>query len=251
MLALGFVDCAPARGPSSMGSGVGGRAEQGDGVYLPPEARAATREPALGRASIAAYLGDLASGEPAPGGGSAVGLAGAMAASLTEMVCNLTVGRRAYAAAEGQLEAARDRASALRVRLLTLAEDDAAAYGQYMVATKLPKGTDAERLTRHAALQDALLVAADVPLAVAEACLEILETLGPVAAEGNRHAVSDATVAAYLAEAAVRGAVLNVRTNAAMMDDATRADGYLARAAEAEAVARQRGAEVATVAASR
>lgn len=203
----------------------------------PPEA-------GIGSAPLAGYLAELASGNPMPGGGSAVGVAGAMGAALAEMVCNLTVGRRAYADAEDALRQARGRAGELRTRFLALAADDAVAYGQYIAATKLPKGNDAARAVRQAALQDALVVAADVPLAVAEACLDLLDVLAPIAAQGNRHAVSDATVGALLAEAALRGALLNVRTNAQMMTDPTRAGGYLARSDEAEATARARAANV-------
>jgi formiminotetrahydrofolate cyclodeaminase len=194
--------------------------------------------------TLAAYVAALASGEPAPGGGSAAASAAAMAAALGEMVCNLTLGRPAYAAAEPALIDARTRAAALRTRFLTAARDDEAAYGHYIAATGLPNTTEAEKSTRRAAMQAALAGAADVPLGVADGCLALLEALEPVARLGNKHAVSDVTVGALLIEAALRGAAVNVHVNARMMRDRELAADYARRADAAEERGRALAAEV-------
>ncbi len=187
--------------------------------------------------SVAAYVAAVASGAPTPGGGSVVAVTGALAAALAAMVCNHTIGRPAYIEAEDDLTRARSRADAIRAHLLDLAAADEAAYGGYVAATSLPRTTEAEKASRRAAMQDALVAAADVPLAVADACADLLTLLETVATLGNKHLLSDATVAALLADAALRGALTNVRVNADQMRDPDRAADYRGRIAELEATA--------------
>lgn len=188
-------------------------------------------------ATVAAYAAAVASGDPTPGGGSVVAVTGALAAALAEMVCNHTIGRPAYADAEDALTRFRSQAETIRVHLLDLAAADEAAYGGFVAATSLPRTTEAEKASRRAAMQDALVAAADVPLAVAVACTDLLALLEPVATLGNKHLLSDATVAALLAEAALRGALTNVRVNADQMRDPDRAAHYRGRITELEATA--------------
>ena len=223
----------PTRAQPSRAAGAAqpssGQPPAGDPVSDP----AAAPETTANR-SVAEYLAAVASGEPTPGGGSVVAVVAALGAALAEMVCSLTIGRAAYAASERELREARQRAMELRGRLLDLAGADEAAYGQYRHASGLPRGTDEERTERDAAIQESLIAAAEVPLDVAASCLALAELLEPVARSGNRHAVSDAVVGAHLADAASRGALLNVRTNARLMRDRRRAAGYLRRADELE-----------------
>lgn len=183
---------------------------------------------------VAAYAAAVASGEPAPGGGSVVAVAAALAAALGEMVCNLAIGRPAYAESAAELQSLADRAAELRARLLGLAPADEDAYRAYLAATRLPRGNDAERAARRAAIEAALGGAADVPLAVMEACRDILTLLVPIARLGNRHALSDVAVGLYLARAAARGAALNVRTNVGLMNDTARAAAYAVRLSAVE-----------------
>ncbi len=189
--------------------------------------------------TLASYIEAVASGAPTPGGGSVVAVVAALAAGLGEMVCNLTLGRPAYAAAEVECQAAKAQLEALRARLLAAAGEDEAAYRDYRAATALPKGNDEEQGRRAAAIQSALTTATDVPLAVAVACIEVAETLEPVARLGNRHALSDARIGALLAGAALRGALLNVSGNAAMLRDAAAATAYRERADELERLGTQ------------
>ena len=176
---------------------------------------------------LAAYLDEVAAGTPAPGGGSVAAVVGALAAALGEMVANLTLDREKYAAAEATLGPARSRLSALRASLLESAEADEAAYQIYRDASRLPRNSDGEKAARTEAMQRALVAATDVPLGVARAAREIAEILEAVAREGNPHVRSDAALGALLAEAALRGALLNVRGNAAMLDDRALAASYL------------------------
>lgn len=147
----------------------------------------------------------LASSAPAPGGGSASALAGALGAGLVSMVGALTAD-----AAAGELGAtARD----LIARLTALAQADADAYEAVVQARRLPKSTDDERLARSTALRAAMARAAGTPLEIAEAALEALRLTERMAPIGNPNAASDVGVAGLLAGAAVRGALLNVRIN--------------------------------------
>lgn len=187
--------------------------------------------------TVTAYTSAVASGSPTPGGGSVVAVTGALAAALAAMVCNHTIGRPAYADAEDALIQARSQAEAIRAQLLDLAAADEAAYGGYVAATALSRTTEAEKASRRAAMQEALVAAADVPLAVAVACADILPLLETVATLGNKHLLSDATVAALLAEAALRGALTNVRVNADQMRDPDRAAHYRGRITDLEATA--------------
>ena len=179
--------------------------------------------------SVADYLAAVASDAPAPGGGSVAGLVGAMSAALGSMVGSMTIARNKTSVAP-ELPAAVAELAVAIMRLQDLAVQDARAYQGYIDATRMPRTTDTERDVRHAAQQDALRVAADVPMAVAEQCRAILLTLTPIAHLGTRHALADCSVAAWLAVAAAHGGLINVRTNAGMMDDPKRKADYTDRA---------------------
>jgi formiminotetrahydrofolate cyclodeaminase len=167
----------------------------------------------LSELSVRELTARLSSGEPIPGGGSAAALAGAMGAALVSMVVELTAGRPDAAEHADALrdlgEAAVQRVSAL----LDLAEDDAVAYAAVVRARHLPKEGEAEREARARALRTAMVEAARVPLRTAEVAAEVLGLAHAIAPIGNRNAASDAGVAAQLAAASVRGALLNVRIN--------------------------------------
>ena len=155
----------------------------------------------------------LASSNPVPGGGSAAALAGAMGASLVAMVAELTSGRPAYAEHEATIVELRAGALDRRALLLELAEEDATAYEWVVRARRMPKESEQEREARAAALRTAMLDAARAPLRIAIVAAEVLDLAERMAPIGNRNAASDVGVAALLAAAALRGAVLNVRIN--------------------------------------
>ena len=169
--------------------------------------------------TIGAYVAAVASGAPTPGGGSVVAVVGALAAALGEMVCRLTLARAVEASAQERLRDAGEQAADPRARLLDLAMRDEAAYQAYRTAAALPRSTIDDRERRTAALEDALHVAAEVPLMTATSCHDVLVVLQTVARHGSRHALTDVTTATFLAEAGLRGAIANVRTNTALMRD--------------------------------
>src|SRR5438552_4458657 len=127
------------------------------------------------------FLDELASGAPAPGGGSVAALSGAMAAGLLTMVCDLTIGKQAYAAFEDQAHSIRARAEELRAQLQSLIQADVEVFTTLMAAYKLPKATDADAATRKAAIQQATRAATEVPLHTAQAAAALLPLCLPLA----------------------------------------------------------------------
>jgi formiminotetrahydrofolate cyclodeaminase len=182
------------------------------------------------RLPVEDFLATLADAAPAPGGGSAAALAGALGASLAAMVARLTVGRARFAAVEEQMTTWRDQADGLRVRLAGLVDADAGAYSQVMAAYRLPEDTPEQQAQRSEAVQSALRQAAELPLSVAAACVDVLELLPDVARLGNRNAATDAAVAAVLAHAGLQGALRNVLVNLASVKDRAFVDEAQARA---------------------
>jgi formiminotetrahydrofolate cyclodeaminase len=186
--------------------------------------------------TLDSYLDDVAAGTPAPGGGSVAAIVGALAAALGEMVTNLTLGREAHASAEAELRPVHARLTALRLDLRAAAEADEAAYASYRAASALPRSSAAEKAARRLARQQALLEATEVPLHVARSATDVATIMETVARIGNPHLRSDAALGALLAEAALRGVLLNVWGNTAMLADADRAAAFRA---EAEQLARE------------
>lgn len=163
--------------------------------------------------SVDAFMNELGSDAPAPGGGSASALSGAMAAALVHMVVALTTGRADAGKVEDDLRELGLAAAGFQSELLQLVDIDASAYGSVIAARRLPRGTDRERDLRRVQIHAAVREATRSPLTIAEraeAVLALAERLAPI---GSRNAISDAGVAGLLAAAALRGAALNVQIN--------------------------------------
>lgn len=169
--------------------------------------------------SLAEFSQELASGSPAPGGGSAAALAGALGAALVAMVAHLTIGRKNYQDATPAFETILPRADALRMELLGLMQQDADAYADVMKAYQLPKVGDAEKNARGLVVQAALKHATEIPLRVATSCAEILNMAETAVTRGNKNAASDAGASVLMAEAGLRAALLNVEINLGLVQD--------------------------------
>jgi formiminotetrahydrofolate cyclodeaminase len=174
--------------------------------------------------TIRDFLGELASSAPTPGGGTAAAVAGAMGASLAEMVAALTLSKEKYAAAHEAVRPISAAAAASRGPLLDLAREDSEAYDDVVAARRLPKATDEEKAAREKKLANASLRATEVPLSTARAAARLLEALPDLAEKGNPNAASDVGAAAILLEAAVQAALLNVAINLPGIADARSAD---------------------------
>lgn len=177
------------------------------------------------------FLDALASKEPVPGGGSGAALAGALAAALVSMVCNLTIGKKGYEAVEREMEGLLAESEAIRKELPQLLEADTQAYARVMEAYRMPRASEEEKQAREAAMQERLKEAAEVPLRIAERCGRIVALALPAARMGNKWAVSDAGVGALLAEASLQSALLNVEINLASIKDAAYVEGMRKRMA--------------------
>ena len=173
----------------------------------------------LTQQTVTDFLDALASNAPAPGGGSVAALSGALGAALLSMVCNLTLGKKRYAAVQDEIAALVAKTEELRHRLTDLLEADVQVYTGVSAAYKMPRKSPEEKAARSAAIQVALKAAAQVPLDVAAACVEVLELCTQTAEQGNLNAVSDAGVAALMAEAGLRSAALNVIINVNAIKD--------------------------------
>jgi formiminotetrahydrofolate cyclodeaminase len=185
--------------------------------------------------NVSDLLAAFRSASPTPGGGSAAALAGAIGVSLLAMVAGLPTSRAAIEGDADRLRAAGERCTALSAELATLVDRDTDAYNLVVAAYRSPKGTDAERSARAAAVQQAMRAAIDAPLEIMRACAAAAEHGVVIATLGNPSASSDAQVGFELLNAALRGARLNVETNAARVKDAD----YVARVrADVEALGR-------------
>ncbi|HEV7896401.1 MAG TPA: cyclodeaminase/cyclohydrolase family protein [Planosporangium sp.] len=168
---------------------------------------------------IGAWLDDLASSAPAPGGGAVAAMQVAMAAALVEMVANLTIGNPRYAEHEQTMIEAREQAGEQRRLAMRLAEEDARAFTAVTDAYKLPKGTDAEKAARSARIQQALLGAADVPWRTAQAAATVLDLAERILPGANVNVLSDVAVAASSARAGLEAAIVNIEVNRAAIKD--------------------------------
>ncbi len=177
--------------------------------------------------AIEPFLDQLASSAATPGGGSAAAIIGAMGAALVGMVCNLTIGKKKYAEVEGEMQDVLAKTEALRKKLTGMIQDDVKAFDAVMGAYGMPKETDADKQARDKAIQAALKLATDVPLACAHAAREVIDLAAIASDKGNLNVISDAGVGVLAGYAALRSAALNVFTNARMITDKTFAEAKL------------------------
>ena len=166
-----------------------------------------------GDMTVAAFLDALAAKQSTPGGGGAAALTGSQAAALLCMVANFTVGAKKYADVQEEMQGYLAEAEQLRLRLLALADEDVVAFQGVTACYAMPKETEAEKAARTQAMQAALKEAARVPYNTAECAVQVMKLATPVGQKGNSNVVSDAAVALYLADAALRAAIINVNIN--------------------------------------
>jgi len=177
--------------------------------------------------AIEPFLDQLASSAATPGGGSAAAIIGAMGAALVSMVCHLTIGKKKYAEVEDEMQDVLAKTEALRKKLTGMIQDDVKAFDAVMGAYGMPKETDADKQARDKAIQDALKLATDVPLACAYAAREVIDLAAIASDKGNLNVISDAGVGVLAGYAALRSAALNVFTNVRMITDKTFAEAKL------------------------
>lgn len=207
------------------------------------EAETAARE-RLVRMTCRDFAYETASESPAPGGGSISAYMGALGAALGTMVANLSSHKPGWDDRWKEFSDWADRGQEVMRSLLALVDEDTAAFNRIMAALGMPKGSDEEKKARADALEAATLYATEVPLKTMRESVRSYELLKAMASEGNPNSVSDAGVGALAATAAVRGAHLNVRINAAGLSDREAAERLCAQAQEIEAEAAAAEAEI-------
>lgn len=176
------------------------------------------------------FLADLASNSPAPGGGGAAALVGAVGVALGNMVGSLTIGKKKYADVEPQIQSLNARAEALRRHLEQLVQADADAFTPLAAAYRLPKNTPEQAAHKAEVLAQALDGACAVPLDIMSACCEGITLAQEYAEKGNVLAISDAGCAALFCKAALQAAALNVSINTQLMADKAHAAALNAKA---------------------
>jgi len=165
------------------------------------------------------FIKATGSSEPVPGGGSIAALSGSIAASLAEMVANLTIGKKKYIDVEEEMIAIQKELDIFKFEFLDLIDKDADSFDQVMKAFKMPKETESEKLERTNAIQSGLKGAALAPLEIAKKALDLMDIIEVIVIKGNTNAVTDGLVSAMMARTASLSAILNVRINLASIKD--------------------------------
>lgn len=199
---------------------------------------------ALVKMTVKGFAEETSRESPAPGGGSVAAYMGALGAALGTMVANLSAHKPGWDDRWEEFGRWADKGQALSEELLVLVDEDTRAFNKIMEAFGLPKKTDEDKRLRSEAIQAATLFATQVPLQTMQAAFGAFELCQAMAEFGNPNSVSDAGVGALAARAAVLGAGLNVKINAASLKDRETADKMIAEAEQLIAEAQKKEAEI-------
>ena len=167
--------------------------------------------------TVSAFLEELSSKRPTPGGGGAAALGGAQGVALGEMVINLTLGKKKYADVEEEMQLLLVKLEGMRAEFLRLADEDASVFAPLAAAYGLPSGTEEEKKHKEEVLETHLLAASLVPKAVMEQAVEAIKIMDILARKGSRLAVSDVGVGVSFLRSALLGAKMNVSINTKFM----------------------------------
>lgn len=198
----------------------------------------------LANMSVRDFANETASESPAPGGGSVSAYVGALGVSLGAMVANLSSHKRGWDEQWEQFSVWAEKGQAIKDELMFLVDEDTRAFNRIMEAFGLPKKTAEEKKVRHQAIQEATKYAIQVPFRIMQKAYEALEVLEVMAEKGNPASVSDAGVGALCARTAVTGAFMNVKINAADLEDKTYFEKIHKEGLEIEASARRKEEEI-------
>lgn len=173
--------------------------------------------------TLKAFIGELASNSPAPGGGSTAALAASLGSALSSMVFNLTIGKKVYNEYSDELKQTINiglkEVEEAKEEFLVLMDKDTEAFMGLMSAFKLPKETEEEKKMRSAKIKQGYIDALEVPLEMAEKSYKIYDIIKIACKYGNKNAISDAGVAALMIQSSIESAILNVRINLISIKD--------------------------------
>ena len=204
----------------------------------------ADKSPKLVDMSCKAFAIETASESPAPGGGSVSAYMGALGAALATMVANLSSHKAGWDDRWEYFSDMADKGAAVMNELLSLVDEDTAAFNRIMDVFAMPKETDEEKQARREALERATLYATEVPLRTMKTAVRAFEVIEAMIKDGNPNSVSDAGVGALAVRAAVQGAFLNVKINATGLKDRETANGLVGEATIIAAEADKREEEL-------
>ncbi|MEW6262982.1 MAG: cyclodeaminase/cyclohydrolase family protein [Thermodesulfobacteriota bacterium] len=159
------------------------------------------------------FLAEACSSSPTPGGGNVSAVVGTLGASMIAMVANLTLGKKGYEERQDQAKEVLDKVMSDLEELKALTLKDMAAFDEYMKCFRMPKNTDEEKAARQTAIQAAAKNATLIPLNICQVCLDLLKQADRLSRFGNKMAISDVGVGAYVCEAALRACMLSVDIN--------------------------------------
>ena len=212
--------------------------------FLMEDEAAQAEKERLIRMTLKGFARETASESAAPGGGSVSAYMGALAAALGAMVANLSAHKRGWDDRWKEFSDQAVKGQDIMERLLKLVDEDTAAFAKIMNVFSMPKGTEEEKAARAEAMEKATLYATQVPLRTMQTALEAMPLALEMARKGNPASASDAGVGAIAALAAVKGAQLNVRINAAGLKDRAMADSLTAEAEKIAKEAAEKEAEI-------
>ncbi len=190
------------------------------------------------------FANETASESPAPGGGSISAYVGALGVSLGTMVANLSAHKRGWDHKWEDFSFWAVKGMELKEELMDLVDEDTNAFNKIMDAFGLPKGTEDEKLARKTAIQSATKYAIEIPFKVAQLCLKSMEVMDAMSQFGNPNSITDAGVGAMCARTGVLGAIMNVKINAAELDDKVYAEKVLSDCREMEERAEELEAQI-------
>ncbi|HAS73922.1 MAG TPA: methenyltetrahydrofolate cyclohydrolase [Clostridiales bacterium UBA8960] len=193
---------------------------------------------------LQAFINQLESSEPVPGGGSVAALSSALASALAAMVANLTVGKKNYEDVSDKMVVLASRMSAHKQVFVDMIDKDANSFDSVMKAYKLPKDTEEEKAQRTLSIQEGMKYAASVPLEVAEKTAQLFDDIAELVELGNKNAQTDALVAAMMARTAILSALYNVKINLGSIKDEAYVEDMKKRVAQLESLAISREKEI-------
>lgn len=164
---------------------------------------------------LEAFISQISSSSPAPGGGSVSALGGAFAAGLLEMAVRISE----RTIPEDPFSHYLSRLSAFSEQCTQLIDEDTQAFNGVMQAYRHPKNSESEKKLRTQKIQEALRVATEIPLKTAECCLAIMKLAEKIVSICKESCISDAACGYYFAEAALKGALANVAINLSSLKD--------------------------------
>jgi formiminotetrahydrofolate cyclodeaminase len=167
------------------------------------------------------YLKELSSDSPAPGGGNAAAITGALGASLAAMVCNLTIGKKKYSDVENEMTDLKQKFLEYQRKFIELSLKDNDAFNKVMSTMKVPKDTEEHKELRLQNIEKATYGAIEIPADVMKSCADILPLIKIIIEKGNKNSLSDAGVAVSLIGSSARSAYLNVLINCGSLKNQT------------------------------